>query len=312
MRVTAKTTLLGLLLAVLSCVALSQTVSPGEERYRIGYQDRIAVQVFRHPELSQTVEVNTNGTITLFRLNEPIVAVCKTERELADAIAEAYRKDYLRNPEVNVVVVEQRSQAFAVIGAVVKPANYIINRRVRLLELLAYAGGPSKEAGSRLIVARTGSTSNCKMSDSSEKDDYAVMEYNLKDVLSAKENPEMQPGDIVSVREADSIYVYGNVVKQGPVTFKEPITLMQAISSAEGLKSAADKGKIRVFRQKPGSIEREELVFDLNKIAKKQEQDPYLEPNDIVAVSQDSAKNIIQSIGRSITGGIPSIFYRIP
>lgn len=87
---------------------------------------------------------------------------------------------------------------------------------------------------------------------------------------------------------------------------------MQAISSAEGLKSAADKGKIRVFRQKPGSIEREELVFDLNKIAKKQEQDPYLEPNDIVAVSQDSAKNIIQSIGRSITGGIPSIFYRIP
>ncbi|MER3632340.1 MAG: hypothetical protein C4325_09390 [Blastocatellia bacterium] len=75
----------------------AQPVTPGEERYRIGYQDRIAIQVFRHPELSQTVEVNTNGTITLFRLNEPIVAVCKTERELADAIAEAYRKDYLRN-----------------------------------------------------------------------------------------------------------------------------------------------------------------------------------------------------------------------
>ena len=64
-------------------------------------------------------------------------------------IADAYRKDYLKNPEVNVLVSEQRSQSFAVIGAVNKPANYIINRKVRLLELLAVAGGPSKEAGSR-------------------------------------------------------------------------------------------------------------------------------------------------------------------
>src|SRR5215212_4072016 len=100
-----------------------------DERYRIGYQDALAIQVFRHPELTQKVNVNTNGTVNLFRIDGPIMAVCKTESELANDIAEAYKKDYLRNPEVQVVAVEQKSQAFGVMGAVEKPGSYYINRR---------------------------------------------------------------------------------------------------------------------------------------------------------------------------------------
>lgn len=286
----------------------------GDERYRIGYQDRLSIQVFRHPDLAQTVEVNSDGTINLFRLKERVVAVCKTERELANDVASAYQKDYLRNPEVNVVAVEQRSRAFAVIGAVTKPANYLINRKVRLLDLLAAAGGPSEKAGSRLIVARTGSTSNCKMGEETTQDtkEEDWVAYKLKDVLQAQVNPVMKPGDIVSVMEADSVYVYGNVIKQGAVEFKEPITLMQAIAKAEGVKPASKKDKIRVFRQRPNSAERDEVIYDLDKIARKQAQDPYLEANDVVAVSEDATKSIFRNIGKSLTGGIPSLFYRIP
>ncbi len=285
-----------------------------DERYRIGFQDRLSIQIFRHPELSQTVDVNSNGTINLFRLPEPIVAVCKTERELANAVADAYRKDYLRNPEVNVFAVEQRSQAFAVIGAVGKPANYIINRKVRLLELLAFAGGPSKEAGSRLIVARTGSTSNCKIGETpaADTDEIALLDFKVKDVLEAKQNPVMKPGDTVSVLEIDSVYVYGNVIKQGPVTFREPITLMQAISSAEGVKPSSKTDKVRVLRQRPDSLERDEFIFDLNKIARRAMQDPFLQANDVIAVSEDTAKAIFRNVGKSLTGGIPSLFYRVP
>ncbi len=308
-------TFLLILLQISGTLANGQAiVQPGEERYRIGYQDRLSVQVFRHPDLSQTIEVNPNGTINLFRLPDPVVAVCKTERELANDIAAAYRKDYLRNPEVNVTVAEQRSQSFAVIGAVVKPANYIINRRVKLLELLAFAGGPSKEAGSRLIVARTGSTANCKQGEQTVADatDFVRLDFKLKDVLEARENPEMRPGDIISVMESDNVYIYGDVNKQGAVAFKEPITLMQAISSAEGLRPAAKKDKIRVLRQKAGTADREEFIYDLDKIAKREMQDPYLEPNDVIAVSEDAAKSILRSITRSLTGGLPSLFYRVP
>lgn len=297
-------------------VALKASDDPlsKEERYRIGFQDQLEVQVFRHPELTQRVSVNTNGTINLFRLPEPIPAVCKTEFELKRDIEDAYRKDYLKNPEVNVVAVEQRSRAFAVIGAVGKPGQYMISRRVRLLELLAQAGGPSKEAGTRVLVARTGSTSNCALNEVSGgiAEDIQLLDYRLRDILEAKENLIMRPGDIVSVMDADAVYVYGNVNKQGRVEIKEPITLTQAIATAEGLKSASAKGKIKVLRQKSGSTDREELIYNLDDIIKRKVADPFLEPNDVVAVNTDKTKEIINSIGRSLTQGLPGLFYKVP
>lgn len=285
-----------------------------DERYRIGFQDTLDVQIFRHPELAQKVSVNSNGTINLFRIPTPIVAVCKTERELATDVAVAYEKDYLRNPEVNVVAIEQRSQAFAVIGAVEKPGSFFINRKVRLLELLAQAGGPSKEAGTRLLVARTGSTSNCKdrAVSNSGSDDVALFDFKISEILEAKQNLVMQPGDIVSVLDADVVYVYGNVNKQGQVVIKEPITLTQAIASSEGLKPATKTNNVRILRQKPGSLERDEFVYDLSAIDKRKVQDPYLQPNDIIAVSEDKVKSILNGIKSSLTQGLPSIFYRVP
>jgi polysaccharide export outer membrane protein len=286
-----------------------------DERYKIGFQDQLEIQVFRHPDLTQRVNVNQNGMINLFRLNEPISAVCKTESELADDVAAAYRKDYLKNPEVKVLAVEQRSRAFAVIGAVEKPGQYLISKRVRLLELLAQAGGPSKEAGTRVIVARTGSTSNCQTNEEAvgpTEGGATYVGYALKDIIEGKENVVMHPGDIVYVNDADIIYVYGNVNKQGQVPIKEPLTLTQAVASAEGLKSASDKSKIRVLRQKSGSTDREEFVYDLNKINKREVADPFLQPNDVVAVSTDQTKEIFQNIGKSLTNGLPSIFYRVP
>ena len=288
---------------------------PGQsdERYRIGLQDTLEIQIFKHPELTQRTTVNSNGTINLFRLPTPVVAVCKTETELASDIAAAYEKDYLRDPQVRVIPVEQRSQTFAVIGAVDKPGNYYINRKVQLLQLLAYAGGPSKEAGTRMVVARMGSNSNCKMDDvPAAADDAAILDFKIEDVMKGKVNFVMRPGDIVSVLDADFVYVYGHVKKPGQVVIKEPITLTQALATAEGLEPAAKKDTIRVLRQKPGTLDRDEFVYNLKDIETRKVQDPFLEPNDVVAVSEDRAKSIINSIGKSLTQGIPTILYRVP
>lgn len=293
--------------------ASMKTDDQSEDKYRIGFQDTLEIQVFRHPELAQRVGVNSNGTINLFRIDRPVLAVCKTERELADEIARIYEKDYLRNPFVNVTAVEQKSRSVAVIGAVEKPGSFFINRRVHLLELLAFAGGPKTEdVGSRLLVARTGGRSGCAAGQQNAETDIQLMDFRLRDIQEGKQTLWMEAGDVVSVLDADLIYVYGNVNKQGAVKVKEPITLTQAIVLAEGLQGAAKKDKIRILRQKPGSTEREELVFSLNDIDKRKIQDPYLEPNDVVAVSEDKVKSILNGIGRSLTQGIPNVFYKVP
>lgn len=285
-----------------------------EERYRIGYQDTIEVQVNRMPQLSGQFSIDDSGKIYLPKLDEPIVAVCKTEFELGNEIAAQYRKSYLRNPFVTVRITEQRSQSFAVIGAVEKPGSYFINRKVRLLELLALAGGHNDKAGTHLFVARTGSNSNCKAPREKQIEDEEIetLEFKLRDVLEAKVNLWMKPGDIVSVRDADLIYVVGNVNEPQVVKLKEMITLTQAIAHAQGLKPAAKKDKVRILRQKAGSADREELVFNLKDIDERKVQDPVLQPNDVVAVSEDKVKSILNSVVKAVTQGIPNTFYMIP
>lgn len=288
--------------------------SAKDGRYRIGFQDILEIQVFRHPELNLRVTVNPNGVIYLNRLDAPIVAVCKTERQLANDIVAAYKVKYLRDPQINVVLAEQKSQSLSVIGAVEKPGSFFITRRVHLLELLAMAGGPNKEAGTRILVARTGSSSNCRTLDSgpSAGDDIALMGFKVRDIQEGKKTLWMQPGDVVSVLDADIVYVYGNVQRQGEIKVREPITLTQAIASAEGLKSATKMDRVRVLRQKTDSLDREEIIFNLNDIDKGKARDPYLEPNDIVAVSLDSTKSILMSVGNVFKYSIPTIVTRVP
>ena len=283
-----------------------------DDKYRIGYRDKLNVQVFKHPELSSTVAVEPNGTISLFKISQPIMAACKTERELANDIAAAYKKDYLKNPEVNVIATEQMSQSFAVTGAVEKPANYYVNRRVRLLELLAFAGGPSKEAGSRVVVVRGGSSSGCDQTTPATDENSGTFSFKLRELQEGKQNLVMQPGDYVWVMPTDFVFVYGNVNEQGRVEMRQPLTLMQAIASAKGLKPATKKDSVRVIRQKPDSLEPEVFTFDLNDIAKQKANDPFLQPNDIVAISEDKTKSILNGIKSSMTQGIPSLFYRVP
>ncbi len=325
MRIFNFTVILMLALAAMSVRA--QTVSadgrPGasalplqassDERYRIGYQDIVEVQVFRHAELNLRATVNPDGVIYLNRLDSPISAICKTERELANTIAAAYKVKYLRDPQVNVVLVEQRSQPMAVIGAVEKPGSFFVGKRINLLQLLALASGPNKESGTRMIVARTGSSSTCRMSDTTKptSDDITLMTFRIRDIQEGKKNLWMEPGDVVSVLDADVVYVYGNVEKPGQLRVREPITLRQAIAASQGLKASSEQN-VRILRQVNDSTERKELTFSLRDIEKRVIQDPYLEPNDIVAVSKDPLKSILNAIGNTIRTGIPTAITRIP
>ena len=286
------------------------------EKYRIGFQDTIEVQVYRHPELSLTVNVSPDGTILMPRVDRPIIAVCKTERQLAETIT-GYLKTYLKNPFVNVRAVEQRSQPFAVVGAVEKPGSFYMNRKIRLLELLAFAGGPDvANAGSKIQIARVGNITGCADSETedqtTEPEDIEFLGYNLNDVLKGKENPWMQPGDIVSVLIAEEAYVVGNVLKQTKIILREERTLTQALAEAGGTNPTAKTDKVIIQRQEPGSNVKTELVFNLKDIREQKIPDPKLQANDIVQVDTDKVKSFQKGFWSIIKGNIGTAIYRIP
>jgi polysaccharide export outer membrane protein len=132
-----------------------------DDSYRVGPGDVLEVRVFGRPELGREQRIGNRGTIRLPFLEELQVA-CKTESELAQLIAEKYKK-YLRDPQIDVFVKEYNSQPVAVIGSVAKPGRFQLQRRVRLLELLTFSGGPIMSAGGVIHIIRGSAPDFCEM-----------------------------------------------------------------------------------------------------------------------------------------------------
>jgi polysaccharide export outer membrane protein len=278
---------------------------PEDDRYRIGPGDVLDIRIYNRPQLSRdAVRVEGSGMIRMPLIETEIRAVCLTEGELAKEISTRYAR-YYKNLQVDVFIKEYHSRQVAIIGAVNEQSRFELQRRVRLLELLTYAKGPSSKAGQTINIVHSTNSSPCKQTDETDES-TAFSSYKLSDVLQGdpKSNPYLETGDIVTLPEADQVYVVGNVFMPLTIPLKEPITLTRAIAMAGGLRQDTRKDKIRVLRQEPGTTIRKEIVVDLSAIEKKRSEDLALAPNDIIDVPTSAGKSFLRSL---IQGVGPSV-----
>jgi polysaccharide biosynthesis/export protein len=275
-----------------------------DDRYRIGPSDVLDIRIYNRPQLSrEAVRVEGNGMIRMPLIEPEIQAACLTEGELAKEIASRYAK-YYRNLQVDIFVKEYHSRQVAIIGAVNEQGRFQLQRRIRLLELLTYAKGPSAKAGQTINVVHSAAPSLCKAANDDEIAAFAS--YKLSDTLrgDANANPYLDPGDVVTLPDADQVYVVGNVVMPLTIPLKEPITVSRAIAMAGGPRQDTKKDKIRIVRQEPGAVAKKELIVDLSAIEKRQAEDVQLLPNDIVDVPTSTGRSLLRSL---IGGGAQSL-----
>ncbi|PYS49179.1 MAG: hypothetical protein DMF68_10765 [Acidobacteria bacterium] len=287
-----------------------------EDQYRIGPGDVVEIRFFNRPQLSGSVRVSMSGKIQMPLIEGEIQAACKTEGELAKDIATLYLK-YQRNPYVDVFVREYASTPVAVVGAVDKPGRFQLTRRIRLLELLAYAGGPTDKAGGQIVVAHTGNLSICEAPEGQNSNATTSSEgfitYSLKETLrgEAQANPWVDPGDMVSITEADQAYVVGNVFKPQPIPLKEQVTVSQAIAMAGGVLPSTKSSEIRVFRKMSGTTEQKLILVNLGAVKQRKAEDIALQANDIVEVPTSTRMKILESIRNAITPAASNLPYII-
>jgi polysaccharide export outer membrane protein len=241
-------------------------------------------------------------------IDEAVPAACKTESELATHIATLYL-EYKNNPSVEVFVSDFQSRPVAVIGAVNTPGQFRLQRQVRLLELLSFAGGPSPRSGRVINIIHTGGPSSCNTKASDSNAVVAAQElsvYKLYDTLKGKEgsNPFVQPGDIVSLLEADQVFVIGHVNAPQAIFLRDqPITILRAIAIAGGPARDAGTSRVRIIRQVNGSEGKQEILVDLKAIQKQKAADILLLPDDIVEVGGSASKTMLQVL----TGVVPAV-----
>jgi len=283
-----------------------------DDRYRIGPGDVLDIRIYNRPQLSrEAVRVEGSGMIRMPLIENEIQAVCLTEGELAKEISTRYAR-YYKNLQVDVFIKEYHSKQVAIIGAVNEQSRFELQRRVRLLELLTYAKGPSTKAGQTINIVHSTAVSPCKPADDTDTS-AAFSSYKLSDVLQGdpKSNPYLEAGDIVTLPEADQVYVVGNVFMPLTISLKEPITLTRAIAMAGGLKQDTKKDKIRILRQEPGTTIRKEITVDLSAIEKKSSEDLALAPNDIIDVPTSAGKSFLRSLVQGVVPGVGQLPVRV-
>jgi polysaccharide export outer membrane protein len=300
----AKTTLaFSLAATALSAVLLQSTMQAQQtnaaravnELYHIGPGDVLEIRVFNRPQLSRdAVRVDNQGMVRMPMIDGDIRAACRTESDLATSIATSYLK-YQNHPHVDVFVKEYSSKPAAVIGAVDKPGQFQLQRRVRLLELVSLAGGPTERAGQRILIARGVEFLACDQSAASGAE---FDSYNLNETLRGDEkaNPYVRSGDIITIPEAQQIFIVGNVFRPTSIALKERITVSQAVAIAGGTLPDSKKDRVRILRQAPGSFAKTEITVDLNAINKRTADDIELVANDIVDVPTSTGKRLLRSL----------------
>jgi polysaccharide export outer membrane protein len=89
------------------------------------------------------------------------------------------------------------------------------------------------------------------------------------------------------------VYVVGAVHKSGgfPLSEKEEISVLQAVSLAEGLDSVAKTSGARILRQLSPGAQRTEVAVNVQKILDGRAQDVPLQANDILFIPNSLAKS---------------------
>lgn len=287
-------------------------VEQPSERYRIGPGDVLDVRIYNRPQLSrEAVRVEGNGMIRMPLIDGEIQAACKTEGELAKDISTRYAR-YYRNLPVDVFIKEYHAREVALIGAVNEQGRYQMQRRIRLLELLTFAKGPSEKAGQTINIVRAPRTDLCATASDTTKAEGGFISFRLNNTLRGDEtaNPYVEPGDIVTIPEADQVYIVGNVYSPKSLPLREPITVSRAIAMAGGPLRDSKTDKIRIRRQ-TGDGTQVEMFVNLNAIAQKKAEDVQLRPNDIVEVSESTGKSIMRGLLGSVAPSVAQLPVRV-
>lgn len=260
--------------------------------------DLLDVQVFDTPELSQKLRVDDQGEIIL-PLAGAITVKGLTAEQAQVAIENCFRqRKILRDPHVDILVLEYATQGVTVGGEVKLPGVYPWAAKHTVADFISIAGGMTPTASQTVTVNR--------------RDREQVMTFQLANSAqnSSGADLQVQPGDRIQVTRAGVVYVVGDVGRPGGylIESKETITVLQVIALAQGMNKTA-KNDAKLIRTTAKG--RSALDLPLKKILASQAVDPKLQDGDIVFVPVSGSKQfadkgisaILQSaVGLSIWG----------
>ena len=224
----------------------------GRQDYALGAGDLIRITVYSSPDLTTEARISAAGTITF-----PLLGEIKLG-ELSPALAEKKIVEglegggFVKQAQVNIVVVQYQSQFISVLGDVYKPGRFSLDRPSTLSDALALAGGANPNGSDIVTIVRTKNGQTTKQ------------DYDLRELLSrgnADSNPKVYGDDIIYVNTRE-VSVLGQVNRPGKYSVIGGVrTVLDFLSQAGGI-SSGGADKIIVITKRDGHLVKHEIDVD--------------------------------------------------
>jgi polysaccharide export outer membrane protein len=163
--------------------------------YKLQPGDVVRMQVFQVPDLDREVQVSVKGEILLPLIGR-LVVKDRSVRLVEQTVRALYDKDYLVNPQINMMVTKYSSRTVNVMGAVNAPQaiEFPPNQSMGLLDAISRCGGFNRLAN-RNKVRLTRSYPD------GHNENFII---NADELISGKksEHWELLSGDVIYVPES--------------------------------------------------------------------------------------------------------------
>lgn len=289
-----------------SAVALPKE-RPERAKDLIHFGDLIEIDLVGSVEYDWRGSLSPEGFLeALSNLERSFYGLCREVDQVAREIELEYAKT-LRDPRVVVRILDRSKRPEAYIyGAVKLPQRFAIKRPIRLSELIILSGGLTDRTSGEIQIFRSPGASCAPVlekenkvpagADSNKEERLSILTVGdngsnfitiqISDLLKGdkRSNPWILSGDVITVREAEPVYVVGGVANPKTVSWRQGITLTRALATAGSLTDEAVAAEITIFRREAGQTEI--LRADLEKIKSGRAEDVSLKPFDIVDVPE--------------------------
>jgi polysaccharide export outer membrane protein len=229
-----------LLAAVLSFASLG-CFAQGKPDYPLGAGDAIRVQVFQNPDLTIETRVSENGSITyplIGAVDLGGLSIAAAEKKIADALQ---RGGFIRQPQVNIVLIQIRGNQVSVLGQVNRPGRFPLETaNTRLSDMLANAGGATQGGDDMVVV--TGQRSGQAFRRVIDLPAIYLNENASDDII-------LMGGDTVYVHRAPVFHIYGEAQRPGSFRVERNMTVMQALAQGGGPTARGTENKLRLHRR---------------------------------------------------------------
>lgn len=237
--------------------------------YSLGPNDRLNITIHNHDELSGPLAVTREGFIIAPLIGE-VRAAGLTTTQLADELTRQLGEQFIKNPQIDVEVEKYRSRWAMVNGEVRLPGQIFLSGGTRLSEALSEAQGFVESTGQTILISRGGPSG------------FQTIRIDRQAFEDGQENPELQHGDIITVKGVEWAFIQGEVRQPTRVRLEEGLSLLRAISLAGGLTDWANRKSIKILEGGGG----DPVQYNLKAIQRGREDDPLIGAGDIIIVER--------------------------